>query len=521
VVKEKALSVEIHVFRDLTSRQSYLTDTSRPVMPELAHFQMNGQLPLNPLSLAPTSLTTSYIQPFPHPTDASSTPTNNDRTETDHVVVQIQPSSSSEPSHVSRPSSFRFLSRLAECLGLSSTSAPWSRAKQGEQYKTQAQTPGDEIDGLSETMSSAEYWTSGNSDPSSWSIEEQDARSIPQYVLDYAPYVHLFSGEEFWPCDIAEHLTHITPKLNYTPIYKMRRDRTLDNLQELNRVGGRSVYLTSDDNVEERPDWLGGSSNIPEGVDSVMTNGTERSVGRSSAPAVLVVVPKEDGVVDAFWFYFYSYNYGPKVFNVRFGNHVGDWEHTLVRFRNGVPVQVSLSEHSWGEAYAYSAMEKIGKRPLTFSATGSHAMYATPGLHPYVLPLGVLHDQTDRGPLWDPSLNLHSYTYNLRDGALLASNHTPQAPTNWFYYGGRWGDKIYPSSDSRQYSVAGQHHYVSGPLGARFKNLGRANVCQGRGKCDVRYWLPPHGMEKHISPEQLQEAADTEVDMNGFADVET
>ncbi|GAB7341254.1 hypothetical protein MBLNU457_7530t2 [Dothideomycetes sp. NU457] len=486
-------------------------------MPELAHFQMNGQLPLNPLSLVSTSLTTSYNRPSPYPTELSSTPTDQDPSETDHVVVQIKPSSSSKPCHVTKPSSSGFFSRLVDYFGLSSTSES-SRAKQGEQYKDQAQPLADEIDSLPEMMSSAEYWTSGSSDPTSWSIEEQEARSIPQYVLDYAPYVHLFSGEEFWPCDIAEHLTHITPKLNYTPIYKMRKDRTLDNLEELNRVGGRSVYLTSNDNVEERPDWLGGSSNIPEDVGTVMTNGTERPVGRSSAPAVLVVVPKEDGVVDAFWFYFYSYNLGNKVLNIRFGNHVGDWEHTLVRFRNGVPIQVSLSEHSWGEAYAYSAIEKIGQRPLTFSATGSHAMYATPGLHPYVLPLGVLHDQTDRGPLWDPALNMHSYTYNLHNGALLASNHTPQAPTNWFYYGGRWGDKMYPTSDSRQYSFAGQYHYVSGPLGARFKNLGRANVCQGGAKCEIRYWLPPSGMVKHISPEQLQETVDTDVDMESLAD---
>jgi hypothetical protein len=84
--------------------------------------------------------------------------------------------------------------------------------------------------------------------------------------------------------------------------------------------------------------------------------------GRSDAPAVLVVVPKGDGVVDAFWFFFYSYNLGNAVFNVRFGNHVGDWEHTVVRFQHGEPKAVFFSEHSFGEAYTYDAVEKIGKR---------------------------------------------------------------------------------------------------------------------------------------------------------------
>ena len=34
--------------------------------------------------------------------------------------------------------------------------------------------------------------------------------------------------------------------------------------------------------------------------------------GKSSAPAILVVVPKDDGIVDAFWFFFYSFNLGQK-----------------------------------------------------------------------------------------------------------------------------------------------------------------------------------------------------------------
>lgn len=124
-------------------------------------------------------------------------------------------------------------------------------------------------------------------------------------------------------------------------------------------------------------------------------------------------------------------------------------------------------------------------------------MYATPGLHPYILPLGLLHDQTDRGPLWDPLLNTLSYTYALTTKALTPSNHTPHAPTNWFFYNGHWGDKLYPMDDSRQYQFAGQHHYVSGPLGPRWKNLGRRKVCQGRysDRCVVRHWLGGEGVK--------------------------
>ncbi|KAF2457568.1 hypothetical protein BDY21DRAFT_285749 [Lineolata rhizophorae] len=427
------------------------------------------------------------------------------------------------------------------------------------------------------------FWTSGSGpDPAEWDDAERERRGIPDYVLEHAPYVHLFSGEQFWPCDMAEHLVHTTPHLNYTPISAADDHPNLTDLSDLNRWG-RFVYLKSDDNVEERPEWLGGASNIPtfpgrgnggddddggdgedyehedgvswaewdgridgpipdqnmadwydvgigdtvdkggirpnpthgaappvpsdtdEGEELLLepwaadaagaeaaggTGATRRTAGgRSDAPAVLIVVPKGSGVVDAFWFYFYSYNLGNEVFNVRFGNHVGDWEHAVVRFKDGRPKAMFFSEHNFGQAYSFEAVEKIGKRPVVYSATGTHAMYATAGVHPYVLPWGLLHDMTDRGPLWDPLLNSHAYTYDHAGDELRASNVTPRAPTDWFYFAGHWGDKFYPLSDPRQYRFAGQYHYVNGPLGPRFKNLGRKRICQGNGECVIKDWI--------------------------------
>jgi hypothetical protein len=125
-------------------------------------------------------------------------------------------------------------------------------------------------------------------------------------------------------------------------------------------------------------------------------------------------------------------------------------------------------------------------QPVGFSATGTHAMYATAGVHPYVLPGGILHDVTDRGPLWDPSMNMYSYTYDYQRDHLATSNFTPNAPIGFFYFAGHWGDKFYPLSDPRQYRFLGQYHYVNGPLGPRFKNLGRQQICQGNGDCILK-----------------------------------
>lgn len=429
-------------------------------------------------------------------------------------------------------------------------------------------------------------WTEGKDRPEDWTDDERVLREIPEYVMEYAPLVHLYSGEQFWPCDIAEHLYHITPALNYTPVQSEQRHPTLQNLNGLNQwQNGRWVYLTSNDNVEERPDWLEGEKNIPSnptepddqfegnegwvhkpgrtylqglkdamadlqdwfapGIDGLeddadfqMTRSGQSEAsstarrshhelrrstsldhapermrgGRSDAPAVLITVNKGHGIVDAFWFFFYSFNLGNVVLNVRFGNHVGDWEHTAIRFQHGKPKAVFFSEHNFGSAYSYDAVEKVGKRPVIYSAYGTHAMYATPGTHPYVLPWGILHDLTDRGPLWDPVLNSHAYTYDYKADILRSSNHTPTAPVGWFHFAGRWGDKFYPLNDRRQYRFAGQYHYVNGPLGPKFKNLGRKKVCQGpeTSPCVIKNWLGGGDKIGHL---QLTSNEDGEYDL--------
>ena len=205
----------------------------------------------------------------------------------------------------------------------------------------------------------------------------------------------------------------MTPSLNYTALPTKIEHWNLTNLDRLNTwAGGHFIYLQSKDDVETRPDWLSGRRNIPSALHEGRASSQRRSnarsqaplgaartsshstyaacleemlirhvgsasgqlggsqpepdqkhqAGRSAAPAVLVVVEKEFGIVDAFWFFFYSYNLGNEVFSTRFGNHVGDWEHVLVRFQNERPNALFFSEHFFGEAYSFDAVEKIGSR---------------------------------------------------------------------------------------------------------------------------------------------------------------
>lgn len=395
---------------------------------------------------------------------------------------------------------------------------------------------------------------------------------IPDYVLAHAPLVHLFSGENFWPSDIAEHVRHMAPVTNGSR-YKTPQRIALGNMARQLNAPASTVFLTSQVDVETRPEWLHNHAGIPapyhDDTDRDDTDGKQHregwrktddwpstwprpspggggdttwwdadkkhpphriadprlrplrpsqprrgfvqrrrqeqqavlpqalgsshhkpnASGYSTAPAVLVLVDKGAGILDAFWFFFYSYNLGQTVARIRFGNHVGDWEHCMVRFERGAPRAMFLSEHAGGKAYAWAALEKRGGRPVIYSAVGSHAMYASPGEHPYVLPFNMLRDQTDRGPLWDPVLHRYAYWFDYerdaREGdrrnvtSLAPAAENPHAQTDWFHFRGLWGDDVYALRDTRQWRLFGEYHYVEGPLGPKFKHLERKKVCQG------------------------------------------
>lgn len=70
---------------------------------------------------------------------------------------------------------------------------------------------------------------------------------------------------------------------------------TLENLDALNNLGGRDVYLTSRDDISQLPAWLKGTQPDANGK----TNG--------AVSTVVVVTDHGDGKVDAFYLYFYSY----------------------------------------------------------------------------------------------------------------------------------------------------------------------------------------------------------------------
>lgn len=171
----------------------------------------------------------------------------------------------------------------------------------------------------------------------------------------------------------------------------------------------------------------------------------------------------------------------------------------MVRFSNGIPQSIWYSQHANGQAFTYATVEKTDSgRPIAYSAKGSHANYAIDGTHDHTipnlnLPGGVLEDYTNRGTYWDPLLSAYFYRFDAGANTFGAYD---EAPVNWLYFKGRWGDEEYPTSDRRQVKLFGQAKFSSGPTGPADKQLNRSNVCPENGKkCILRQILVPRGVE--------------------------
>ncbi|PGH26640.1 hypothetical protein AJ80_01585 [Polytolypa hystricis UAMH7299] len=292
--------------------------------------------------------------------------------------------------------------------------------------------------------------------------------TVPDYVLKYAPLLYLHSEDAYMPSSIEAQLANSVPQVDYKAVQGAPSPLALNNLDQLNALGGSELFLTSKEGIRELPDWFKGVR--PDG------NGKTGDAVCSS----IVVRDHGDGTVDAFYFYFQAYNQGNTVLGLEFGHHVGDWEHNMIRFVNGAPQAVWYSQHATGQAFTYKATEKQGDRPIGYVANGTHAVYATPGTHDHTipnfnLPAGFLEDETDRGILWDPLFNAYHFSYDTATGKFTP--YDSNTPVQWLYFEGRWGDKQLPDNAEGQVNIFGQRKYTSGPTGPKFKSLDREKVC--------------------------------------------
>lgn len=118
------------------------------------------------------------------------------------------------------------------------------------------------------------------------------AKPFPDFVLKYAPSSYLHSDEQYWPTDLQVFLTGVIPEVDFKPVAGPQTLQTLSTLAS-------NVYLTAVNSDVLAHDSEFFRSTVGKPTDTV-----------SNAPAIIIVVEKPGGIVDAFYFYFYAFNYG-------------------------------------------------------------------------------------------------------------------------------------------------------------------------------------------------------------------
>lgn len=171
-------------------------------------------------------------------------------------------------------------------------------------------------------------------------VVKRAPEGVPDFVVKYAPIVYLHSEDPYKPSNIEAQLANTEARVDFKPVSDQQY--TPDNLADLNNLGGEKVYLTSKVKPDLNPEYLLGV--LPD--DDGATNGAVSSA--------IIVNDHGDGTVDAFYFYFYANDHGA----LNIGNHVGDWEHSMIRFVNETPSALWYSQHSNGQAFKYSTVQK-------------------------------------------------------------------------------------------------------------------------------------------------------------------
>lgn len=121
----------------------------------------------------------------------------------------------------------------------------------------------------------------------------------------------MYSKEAYLPSDIGTQLAHTVPCDGATPLPadKIPANLTLSNLDQLNAFAdvGKNVFLKSKDDISTNPQWLRGIR--PDAAGRVPNAKT----------CCVIVADKGNGIVDAFWMFFYAFNWGGIVLDMKMG----------------------------------------------------------------------------------------------------------------------------------------------------------------------------------------------------------
>lgn len=108
--------------------------------------------------------------------------------------------------------------------------------------------------------------------------------------------IWIHSQDPYQPSDIGAQLKNSIPMINHVAIPNVPTDIALNNLDQLNKLGGNKVCLTSKEGIQALPAWFRG----------VKPNKDGKTEGAVSSAIVVREHGDEGKTVDAFYFYFYA-----------------------------------------------------------------------------------------------------------------------------------------------------------------------------------------------------------------------
>ncbi|KAF5383689.1 hypothetical protein D9615_003621 [Tricholomella constricta] len=273
----------------------------------------------------------------------------------------------------------------------------------------------------------------------------------------YAPQWRFHTSEIYWPSTVEYFLAGVKQTDGGGKV--INGAVTTSNVDDAANQGS-GLYLTTDINAG-KVGFLRG-----------------QNPSTTATSVYTFIAPKDNGVVDLFYWLFTPFNEGKSVPLVgQVGDHVGDWERMTVRTVNGVATQVDYHAHgdTGSGTLPWSQIKKFDndQRPVGYVARGSHGFWATAGTFTYVNAVVFqLQDVTsDGGVAWDTKDSLIN----------LAYPESYSGNFDWLNYKGAWGN--IGATNCWWYIFYNECQVVSGPGGPlRSDVLGAAKLASSPSK---------------------------------------
>ena len=311
-----------------------------------------------------------------------------------------------------------------------------------------------------------------------WQVEPRDHRGLALSTFIARPSHSDTGGNRYW---VLNKSALANPEMKGVPVDGV----TAAQYAPLVWLHGEEYYFPSSvefflPNVHESGGYM--VTNQALGCDSCTDPQFLDGQRPGSVPIYAEIVNRTQNgqptnITDIVYWTFYPYNNGKRICigwyspwgcvggYSTFGNHVGDWEHFTVRFVDGRPSQLFLSQHSGGQTFNYgdkNVAVTAGFHAEVYAALGSHGIYPDAARHIYQT-IGngdFLADDTGRGIPW--------YTWNSTVPFFRQPPGAYGGSLSWLNSTSRWGNPKSGCGFSEQ--VSGECVLNDGPTGIMDKS---------------------------------------------------